>query len=504
MWKKLSEITLPHTSLRLNLLVICEMVLLLLLSLAVLLYFSRQTLKEEAIHNAEQTLEGTVQQIDNVLLGVEQTTYNVYQDLKEHLDEPERMFTYSREIVEANPYISGCAIIFKPNYYPDRELFMAYVHRSSTDLGAEELVAADSFGDLAYTEQVWYTAPMKTKRASWTDPLPEEEDEGVTLSFCLPIFDRQQECVGVVVADLPVTWLSQIILAVKPFAHSYSVLLSGNGSYIIHPDEEKLSTFTVLNQVEEGVDPTVRDAAAAMLAGDTGYKPFRLDGKDWYVFYKPFQLDRAYGMPMDKLRWSVGMVILEDDFIGEHTHLIYLVLAITVVGVLLFFFLCRMLIRRQMKPLRMLTRSAQRIADGHYDETIPNAQREDEIGQLMDHFQQMQRSLASKSAELQQLTAMLTERGEELRRAYGNVQGSDRMKATFLHYMTTQMTVPSDLIERSVMKLTNQYEELTPEEAEQEVDVIKKQSGIVLNLLDHMVEVLKIETKESGKEVRHE
>ena len=30
MWKKLSEITLPHTSLRLNLLVICEMVLLLL------------------------------------------------------------------------------------------------------------------------------------------------------------------------------------------------------------------------------------------------------------------------------------------------------------------------------------------------------------------------------------------------------------------------------------------------------------------------------------------
>ena len=68
--------------------------------------------------------------------------------------------------------------------------------------------------------------------------------------------------------------------------------------------------------------------------------------------------------------------------------------------------------------------------------------------------------------------------------------------------MTTQMTVPSDLIERSVMKLTNNYETLSTQEAGYEVEVIKEQSEIVLDLLNHMVEALQIEAEEAEKEVK--
>lgn len=78
------------------------------------------------------------------------------------------------------------------------------------------------------------------------------------------------------------------------------------------------------------------------------------------------------------------------------------------------------------------------------------------------------------------------------------------MKTTFLHYMTNQMTVPSDLIERSVTKLSNNYDTITPAEAEYEVGVIKKQSEIILDLLDHMVEALEIEKEEERKEVAHD
>jgi hypothetical protein len=105
---------------------------------------------------------------------------------------------------------------------------------------------------------------------------------------------------------------------------------------------------------------------------------------------------------------------------------------------------------------------------------------------------------------------MLKRRGEELRKAYDGVQGSDRMKTSFLHYMTTQMTTPADIIERSVVKLSNNYLTITPQEADYEVSVIKRQSEIVLDLLDHMIEALQIEADESekklkaGKEVCHE
>ena len=196
------------------------------------------------------------------------------------------------------------------------------------------------------------------------------------------------------------------------------------------------------------------------------------------------------------------MVYLKDDILGSYNILVSLELAIAIVSVLVFFLLCRMLIRRQLKPLYMLNRSAQRIAEGHYDETVPNAQSDDEIGQLQDCFQLMQQSLSAKSSELEQLTTMLRIRGEELQKAYGSAQGSDRMKTTFLHYMTTQMTVPADRIERSVMKLVNHYQDITPQEADAEVSVIKKQSDIVLDVLEHMIEALQIEAEESEKEIK--
>lgn len=87
-------------SIRLSLMVVCEIALLLLASLAVMFHFSRQAMKQEAMADAEQTLEGTVQHIDNILLSMEQSAGNVYWDLLNHLDEPERMYTYSREPCE--------------------------------------------------------------------------------------------------------------------------------------------------------------------------------------------------------------------------------------------------------------------------------------------------------------------------------------------------------------------------------------------------------------------
>lgn len=501
---RLSKINIPHTSLRLNMLVVCEMVLLLLLSLAVMQYFSREILKDEAKKNAEQMLDATVLHIDNIMMSVEQTTFNVYQDLQGHLRQPDRMFTYSRRIVETNPYIVGCAIVFKPDYYPGHHLYMAYIHRKGSENTTNEkteLETLDKFTNRPYNEQIWYTEPMNVKQACWVGPLKNEDTEREALiTFCLPIYD-QGECVGVVASDLSIEVLTDIIHATKPFSRGYVLLLNDKGSYVVHPDEEKLTSKTVFGKTLVK-SPEAQEAARAMVAGETGSKAFHMDREAWYVFYKPFLRTKEYGMPMKQLGWSAGVVYRQDDILGAHNSLILMVLVITVVGVALFFTLCHLLIRRRMKPLRMLTRSAERIAEGHYDEAVPNAQRDDEIGRLQDHFQQMQRSLAAKSTELEQLTKRLTQRSEELRKALGSAQGADRMKTTFLHYMTTQMTVPSDLIERSVMKLTNNYETLSTQEAGYEVEVIKEQSEIVLDLLNHMVEALQIEAEEAEKEVK--
>ena len=492
-------------SVRLSLMIVCEIAFLLTVALIVMFHYSRQALREEAMHNAELTLEGTVQHIDNILLSVEQSAGNIYWELLAHVDDPDCMYAYSRRIVECNPYIDGCAIVFKPNYYPGRGLFMAYVHRkhiNKTTNEEEELEIKETFTNRPYTEQVWYTQPMETGRACWTDPLKNEDTEGEPLTtFCLPIYNRSMECVGVVAIDLPIELLSQIVLAAKPSVNGYSTLIARNGSFIVHPDPEKLSHQTVFVQMEHGADHSVLEAAENMVAGKTGEKAFRMNGQDWHVFYKPFMRAEVPGRSTENLGWSIGVVYPEDDIFGDYNKLLYYLLAIAFVGLLVFFVLCRLFTHRQLLPLNMLTHSAQRIAEGHYDESVPNAQSQDEIGQLQNHFQQMQQSLAVQIGELEKLSTTLKERTKVLRKAYEKAREADRMKTSFLHYMTNQMTEPSDAIDKSVSELCNNYNSITLKEANREVDMIQKQSHTIIDVLNHM---LYAADNDTGKEVAHE
>lgn len=107
--KKLLKSVFSPPSLRVDLIVICGVVLLLIVSLSVMFYFSRKAVQREASLYAEQTLEGTSRHIDNALLSVEQSTTNIYCELLNHLDQPERMDRYCRHLVECNPYNCRCS-----------------------------------------------------------------------------------------------------------------------------------------------------------------------------------------------------------------------------------------------------------------------------------------------------------------------------------------------------------------------------------------------------------
>ena len=496
-------------SVRLSAVMVLAIAVLLSASLAAVLYAARQTLKHEALQNAEQTLEGTVQHIDNILLSVEQTVGNVYWDMLAQIDQAERMEEFCRRIVECNHYVIGCAIAFEPDFYPGREPFMVYVFRKDGMKDAEaqpELAVAHSFGERPYTEQSWFTTPIETEKGRWIDPLKNEDVVGEAITtFSLPIYGKDERIVGVIATDVPIRLLSQIILSAKPSPNGYSTLLGQNGSYIVHPDTDKLLHQTVFTQTENGADPSVKEAADAMVAGEMGYKHFTLDGSDSYVFYKPFQRAEVPGRVMERLGWSVGVIYPEDDIFAEYNALLYVVLAIAAGGLLLFFVLCTLFTHRQLQPLQLLTRSARHIAEGNYKKTIPATRREDEIGQLQDCFQQMQRSLDANVSELEQLLATIEDRGEGLRKVYSQAKEADRIKTAFLHNMTNQMMEPAMAIAASVNRLVA-GEEAPMSNVQRptfngEIEIIRSQSKAITDVLNHLLDTA---DSESGKEDRHE
>lgn len=482
-----------HTlSVRLSLMVALPTALILTAALLVMLHFSRKSIKQETLQKAEQTLEATVQSIDNILLSVEQASGNTYWNMLEQLDKPERMQVYCRKLVETNPYITGCAIAMEPYYYKDHaKYFMTYTHQTKTGMASTNspIIQAETFGNRPYTEQEWYTQPMKSGHPCWIGPLKNTDTEGgAIISFCLPIYNRDGARVGVLGVDIALQQLSQIVLAVKPSPNSYCTLLGSDGSYIVHPDSTKLMHETVYSYYKESDNQSIKEAVAAMVTGQTGYKEFQQNGKDWFVFYKPFNRSVLPGRSMEKLNWSAGIVYPEDDIFGQYNRMLYVVVAISLTGLFMLLVLCQWFTHRRLLPLRMLTKSAQRIAEGDYNDPIPDSKQEDEIGQLQEQFQQMQQSLATHVNELNRLRASLQIQGEELRTAYERAQEADKLKTAFLHHMTNQMIAPSQTILTSVDTLCQQWSNMSKEEAAKVVDSIQKDSQTITDLLGGMLE----------------
>ena len=141
----------------------------------------------------------------------------------------------------------------------------------------------------------------------------------------------------------------------------------------------------------------------------------------------------------------------------------------------------------------MLTESAQRIAKGNFTDPIPDSRQEDEIGRLQDNFQQMQRSLATNIGQLEQIQNTLKEHGENLNKAYARAQKADRMKTTFLHNMTDQMTNPAVTIRKDVDMLCKGTGDRS-----QLADEIISNGKTIAELLDNLI---KKSNEEKGKEV---
>ena len=475
-------------SVRIGLMVVTAMAILLMASMIVMLYYSRKAVKEEATQKAQQALEGMVYNIDNIMLSVEQTTGNIYFSMLPYLKNPDMMYMYARKLVETNPYVAGCAIAFKEDFSKDGKPFMAYVHHADSAGMAyadADIVSDDMFGNEPYTEQAWFRQPLETGKVGWMIPHEvKNREEDPVFTLCLPIYqpDSHDKPIGVIGVDVSISLLSDIVNSAKPSANSYCTLIDHYGTYIVHPNGKKLlhETDKVLK------DQSAREAAQAVISGNTGYKPFELNGTDYYVFYQPFKRT-TMSSTSDHLGWHVGIVYPEDDIFGDYNSLSQIVLAIVVIGLLLSFLISGLVIHSQLKPLLMLTAQAQHIAKGNLNEPIPDSRREDEIGRLQGNFKLMQQSLAKNIGELEQLTTELKKHGEELSIAYKQAQKADRIKTAFLHNMTNQMLEPSEAIYKDVDVLCDPDRKTNRQETAKLVNDILQNGNTIADLLKNLI-----------------
>ena len=87
------------------------------LLLAAVLIYSRQIIQQQAMDDAVKSLQQVMERTDRHLHQIEAAADSLIPKIEQHIDQPDMMFAYSRELLKQHPALKGCSISFDPYFY---------------------------------------------------------------------------------------------------------------------------------------------------------------------------------------------------------------------------------------------------------------------------------------------------------------------------------------------------------------------------------------------------
>lgn len=374
-----------------------------LLFLVLSVYLARMYntgIHDEVDKDAVQVLDNAVLRLDDILDDVRRGAYTASWFILRDLDNPDQMVAYSNAVVRYNLPLSGCSISFEPWFFREKgEYYSIFSWRlPDGDIRWEQ----EGDNEYRYFEKEWYTKPKQEKKDCWTEPYSDHTDEDdplmdtkMLISYGKPLYKPDSTFVGVVSLDVSLRRLSEELLDVRPYTNSYCILVDKDGTYLEHPDTDKLMYHSIFSDASEMSLPELAELGDAMERQEEGKREIVIDGERYYIYFQP----------IPTTGWSMALFCPESDIFGGY-HRLKRNLMLAIAGaLLLMFFLFVFLIRRELMPLCRLAQEADYIASGNFDRPLPPVKRDDEIGVLNRSFMHMQTSLVQHIQQLTETTA---------------------------------------------------------------------------------------------------
>lgn len=400
-------------SLRLGLVIVLIITVVFTLLFGLFFYGSKRYIQRAAIERASQLLDNTAERINGIMDETETVTNFMAQTTPRHLV-PDSLLVFTHRTVAENAFLTGFAISMEPDFFPEMgRYYSAYSLRHRPNDG--DSIAVDSIttvreGPFEYFDAVWYKTPRILGTSCWVDAYP----------------------------------------------NSSAIMIGRTGTYLVHPDTAKLFRENIFSDAAPEALADINALGKAMLAGRSGMTQTVVDGRDAFIFYRPLQ----------RTGWSIAIVCPVSDVFSRYNSLVFSVWIIVAVGLLLFMLFCYLIVHRAMLPLSQLDEQAKRIAEGQFDEPMPESSRNDSVGRLTNSFISMQQSLAESVASIRRVNTELQQQNDELSRAYQLKLETNRQKTRFIQDMYHEIRTPLNIISGFAQVLTESLHVLPADEVE--------------------------------------
>ena len=372
---------------------------------------TKDTMALEAGSRYESIILNSNERIRGVLSDVYVGAINNINDIERDIDDPDKLQAHLERMVKLNMYMSSCRLIFEPDFFPQKghhlEIY-AWSDSTGTIRGKQ---MNEHHPD--YLTHPWYKTAFEQPEGDWTPPyFDRAASHQLTTTYLTHIHDHQGRKVGMLGADVSLEWLRLRHQRIDAENHerfekdfkdqSYSFIIDSDGTYLIHPDRERVLKKKFQEIAALTPDTADDEMALDMMAGKSGSRRILKDGS--WVFY-------SFVKYAD---WTVVVVVPEAIIHHNGNTLVLLLLGILATGLLVIYVLSHKLIHQIMKQLKRFVTAAGEMAQGNFNAELPEM-RSKEMDALRTAFMDMENSLARYVEELKTTTASNVAMEQELK-----------------------------------------------------------------------------------------
>ncbi len=217
-------------------------------------------------------------------------------------------------------------------------------------------------------------------------------------TFSYPLIDTDGSLFAVLTLDMSLDWLQSVLESKKTYPHSNLLIVDQDMNIVCNPISEHPFEGTIFDQpIVKDMDfvfPPGFEGTVWYLVGPACVTKIKYNGHYAYCGYRTMENG-----------WYIFVTNHYRDIFASLESLWHILWAITVVGLLILFFVSRHIIYKIARPINAFAKAASKITDGRFDVPIPAVDTQDEIEDLGNALRFMQKSVTEYIEKLETTTA---------------------------------------------------------------------------------------------------
>ncbi len=244
----------------------------------------------------------------------------------------------------------------------------------------------------------WYRQAIERKQETWSPVFTDFRLKFLGITLSKPVYSPEHVLLGVATSSIGLRRLSDFLQALPLTRNGVAFIIEMSGDLIATSVNEPIHKVDGANFVRlnagQSTSPIVRQSYADLVAymktqklepGKLVVQSLQTDGPKTELAFRLHHDDAG-------LDWVAVSAVSRSDFLGSVTGGVYQTLLLGFIAVCMTFVLGFVILRWVLRDIRKLTLAAKSIGNGEPFPSL-NIDRRDEIGQLAQSFQEMERNL---------------------------------------------------------------------------------------------------------------